>query len=179
MQTTHHTGGDHEGERSRVTIEGVQTEQGTLEALIGLIEEAVAVHLQLQVLIEELHGHSELSRACRGILQDLYRLGPRTVPQLTRGRPVSRQNVLMLVNRLITEGLAESMRNPEHKRSYLVRLTPRGKTLLEEMWSQERALLNDLDYDLSREDLQLAANVLHRLREALDKHQLDQEVTSS
>jgi DNA-binding MarR family transcriptional regulator len=85
----------------------------------------------------------------------------------------------MLVNRLITEGLAESMRNPEHKRSYLVRLTPRGKTLLEEMWSQERALLNDLDYDPSREDLQLAANVLHRLREALDKHQLDQEVTSS
>ena len=179
MHTAYRTGGDHEGERSRVTIEGVQTEQGTLEALIGLIEEAVAVHLQLQVLIEELHGHSELSRACRGILQDLYRLGPRTVPQLTRGRPVSRQNVLMLVNRLITEGLAESMRNPEHKRSYLVRLTPRGKTLLEEMWSQERALLNDLDYDLSREDLQLAANVLHRLREALDKHQLDQEVTSS
>ena len=179
MHTAYRTGGDHEGERSRVTIEGVQTEQGTLEALMGLIEEAVAVHLQLQVLIEELHGHSELSRACRGILQDLYRLGPRTVPQLTRGRPVSRQNVLMLVNRLITEGLAESMRNPEHKRSYLVRLTPRGKTLLEEMWSQERALLNDLDYDLSREDLQLAANVLHRLREALDKHQLDQEVTSS
>jgi len=179
MHTAYRTGGDHEGERSRVTIEGVQTEQGTLEALIGLIEEAVAVHLQLQVLIEELHGHSELSRACRGILQDLYRLGPRTVPQLTRGRPVSRQNVLMLVNRLITEGLAESMRNPEHKRSYLVRLTPRGKTLLEEMWSQERALLNDLDYDPSREDLQLAANVLHRLREALDKHQLDQEVTSS
>ena len=179
MHTAYRTGGDHEGERSRVTIEGVQTEQGTLEALIGLIEEAVAVHLQLQVLIEELHGHSELSRACRGILQDLYRLGPRTVPQLTRGRPVSRQNVLMLVNRLITEGLAESMRNPEHKRSYLVRLTPRGKTLLEEMWSQERALLNDLDYDPSREDLQLAANVLHRLREALDKHQLDQEVTGS
>ena len=179
MHTAYRTGGDHEGECSRVTIEGVQTEQGTLEALMGLIEEAVAVHLQLQVLIEELHGHSELSRACRGILQDLYRLGPRTVPQLTRGRPVSRQNVLMLVNRLITEGLAESMRNPEHKRSYLVRLTPRGKTLLEEMWSQERALLNDLDYDLSREDLQLAANVLHRLREALDKHQLDQEVTGS
>ena len=179
MHTAYRTGGDHEGERSRVTIEGVQTEQGTLEALIGLIEEAVAVHLQLQVLIEELHGHSELSRACRGILQDLYRLGPRTVPQLTRGRPVSRQNVLMLVNRLITEGLAESMRNPEHKRSYLVRLTPRGKTLLEEMWSQERALLNDLDYDLSMEDLQVATHVLHRLWEALEKHQLDQEVTRS
>ena len=179
MQTTHHTGGDHEGERSPVIAEGMQTGQGTLEALMGLIEEAVAVHLQLQVLTEELHGHSELSRACRGILQDLYRLGPRTVPQLARDRPVSRQNVLLLVNRLITEGLAESVRNPEHKRSYLVRLTPRGKTLLEEMWSREMESLNSLDHDLSSEDLQTATNVLHCLRGALEKHQLDQEVTRS
>ena len=146
---------------------------------MGLIDEAVALHLRLQVLTEELHGHSELSRACRGILQDLYRLGPRTVPQLTRGRPVSRQNVLMLVNRLITEGMAESMRNPEHRRSYLVRLTPRGKALLEEMWSRETELLNSLDLNLSSEDLQAAAKVLYRLREALENQQLDQEVTKS
>ena len=179
MQTTHHTEGDQESKRSPVTAEGMHTEQGTLEALMGLIEEAVALHLQLQMLTEELHGHSELSRACRGILQDLYRLGPRTVPQLARGRPVSRQNVLMLVNRLITDGLAESVRNPEHKRSYLVRLTPRGKTLLEEMWSREMESLNSLDHDLSSDDLQAATNVLHRLRGALEKHQLDQEVTSS
>ena len=179
MQTTHHTGGDQEDTRSHITAGATHTGQGTLEALLGLSEETVAVHLQLQVLTEELHGHSELSRACRGILRDLYRLGPRTVPQLARGRPVSRQNVLMLVNRLVTEGMAESMRNPEHKRSYLVRLTPRGKTLLAEMWSRETELLNSLDLDLSIEDLQAAANVLHRLREALEKHQIDQEVTSS
>jgi len=169
MQTTHHTGGDQEDTRSHITAGATHTGQGTLEALLGLSEETVAVHLQLQVLTEELHGHSELSRACRGILRDLYRLGPRTVPQLAR----------MLVNRLVTEGMAESMRNPEHKRSYLVRLTPRGKTLLEEMWSRETELLNSLDLDLSIEDLQAAANVLHRLREALEKHQIDQEVTSS
>ena len=177
MHTTYHTGGDPDSTRSHVTEEETCTGQGTLEALMVLIDEAVALHLQLQVLTEELHGHSELSRACRGILRDLYRLGPRTVPQLARGRPVSRQNVLMLVNRLITEGMAESMRNPEHKRSYLVRLTPRGKTLLEEMWSRETELLNSLDLNLSSEDLQAAAHVLYRLREALEKQQIDQEVT--
>ncbi len=179
MQTKYHTGGDQNGTRSHITEEETYTEQGTLEALMGLIDEAVALHLQLQMLTEELHGHSELSRACRGILRDLYRLGPRTVPQLARGRPVSRQNVLMLVNRLITERMAESMRNPEHKRSYLVRLTSRGKTFLEEMWSRETDLLNSLDLNLSDEDLQAAAKVLHRLREALENQQLDQEVTTS
>ncbi len=179
MQTTHDKGGDQDGTRSHVTAEGTHSGQGMLEALMGLIEEAVALHLRLQVLTEELHGHSELSRACRGILQDLYRLGPRTVPQLARGRPVSRQNVLMLVNRLITEGMAEPMRNPEHKRSYLVRLTSRGKALLEEMWSRETDLLNSLNLNLSNEDLQAAAKVLHRLREALENQQIDREVTTS
>jgi len=60
-----------------------------------------------------------------------------------------------------------------------VRLTLRGKALLEQMWSQETALLNSLDLDLSSEDLQAAINVLHRLREALENYQLDQEATSS
>src|SRR5262249_61477492 len=119
------------------------------------IEETEAVHLRLQILAEELHDHSELSRACRGVLQDLYRLGPRTVPQLARGRPVSRQDVLLLVKRLITEGVAESLRNPAHKRTYLVRLTPRGKTLLEEMWSRETAVLGSREVALSREGLQV------------------------
>src|SRR5260370_36549543 len=112
MQTTHHTGGDQEDTRSHITAGATHTGQGTLEALLGLIEEAVAVHLQLQVLTEELHGHSELSRACRGILRDLYRLGPRTVPQVARGRPASRQNVLMLVNRVGPQGTAGGMWHP-------------------------------------------------------------------
>lgn len=145
---------------------------------MGLIEETVAVHLRLQILTEELHGHSELSRACRGILQDLYRLGPRTVPQLARGRPGTRQNVLMLVKRLVAEEMTEFIRNPDHKRSHLARLTPRGKALLEEMWGREAALLNSLEHDLSVEDLHAATDVLHRLRAALETPQRDEEVTS-
>jgi DNA-binding MarR family transcriptional regulator len=171
--------GDEVGTPSPIADEGTHSGQEIQQALMSLIEEAIAVHLQLQILTEQLHDHSELSRACRGILRDLYRLGPRTVPQLTRGRPVSRQNVLVLVNRLITDGLAESIRNPEHKRSYLVQLTPRGKALLGEMWSRETALLNSLDLNLSVEELQAAANVLHRLRASLEKRRIDQAASSS
>jgi DNA-binding MarR family transcriptional regulator len=175
MPTTSHMGIDQAGTHAHIAGTEAHSSQEILEALMGLIEEAVAVHLQLQILTQELHGHSELSRACRGILRDLFRLGSRTVPQLARGRPVSRQNVLMLVNRLIADGLAESVRNPDHKRSYLVRLTPRGKALLEQMWSRETALLKSLDLNLSSEELEGAANVLHQLREALEKHQRNQE----
>ncbi len=141
----------------------------TAEVLMNLLEEVVAVHQRLQTIIEELHGPSELTRACRGILRDLYRLGPRTVPQLARNRPVSRQNVLMLVHRLVKEGMVEFSRNPEHRRSHLVRLTPRGKELLEEMWGREMALLNNLELDIPLDDLQAAANVLHHLRATFEQ----------
>src|SRR5260370_40346523 len=128
MQTTHHTGGDQEGTRSHVTAGVTHTGQGTLEALMGLIEETVAVHLQLQVRTEELHGHTELSRACRGMLRDLYRLGPRTGPKLARGRAVSRQNGLIPVNRPDTRWGGGSMRHTGQKRFLLGRLPPPGKT---------------------------------------------------
>jgi hypothetical protein len=36
----------------------------------------------------------------RGVLKGLDRLGPQTVPQMARARPVSRQHIQTLVNRL-------------------------------------------------------------------------------
>jgi DNA-binding MarR family transcriptional regulator len=151
------------------TAEHAPTSNAAVEALLHLIEEVVAVHIRLQVLTEELHGHGELSRACRGILQDLHRIGPRTVPQLARGRPVSRPNVLMLVNRLIAQGLAETLPNPDHKRSYLVRLTPRGTSLLEDMERRERDALSQLNLDLTLSEIQAASRTLERFHAHLSQ----------
>jgi DNA-binding MarR family transcriptional regulator len=145
--------------------------EATIDVLMHLIEEVVAVHIRLQVLAEELHGHSEVSRACRGILRDLHRMGPRTVPQLARGRPVSRPNVLMLVNRLVAQGLAEALPNPDHKRSYLVRLTGQGATLLEDMERRERDILRHTSFDLPLADLETATGVLQRVRQGLEQEQ--------
>jgi len=140
----------------------------TASVLMNLFDEVVLVHQRLQIIIETLHGPSELTRACRGILRDLYRLGPRTVPQLARHHPVSRQNVQMLVHRLANEGIVEFVRNPEHRRSHLICLTPGGKALLEEMWGREMALLNTLELDIPLDDLRAAARVLQRLRALMD-----------
>ncbi|GHO45737.1 MarR family winged helix-turn-helix transcriptional regulator [Ktedonospora formicarum] len=165
----------HEGIHLSTTEETQPIRQEMLAALMGLIDETIATHLQIQVMTEELHAHSELSRACRGVLRDLSRLGPRTVPQLARGRPVSRQNIQLLVNRLIAEDLVEHIRNPEHKRSQLVRLTSHGKVLLDEMEKRETTLLSTLNLDLSLDELQAAGSVLHRFREALEQHHIEQE----
>ena len=39
-----------------------------------LIEEAVALHLRANAVVEHLHRRPELTNACRGVLRDLARL---------------------------------------------------------------------------------------------------------
>src|SRR5215467_8953227 len=96
-------------------------------ALDDVIDQTVGLFHLLHTLAAQLHGAGELTAGRRGILRGLDRLGPQTVPQMARARPVSRQYVQLLVNDLEAEGLVELLENAAHKRSRLVRLTARGK----------------------------------------------------
>ena len=135
---------------------------------MAVIEEAVALHLRANAVVERLHRRPELTGACRGVLRDLALLGPRTVPQLARRRECSRQHVQMLVNRLVADGMAELCPNPDHRRSPLVALTAPGRDALDAMWRREADLIEELPIEPAVEDLQRAADVLRGLRHLLE-----------
>lgn len=137
-------------------------------ALMAVLEEAAALHLRANAVVEQLHGRPDLTNACRGVLRDLARLGPRTVPQLARRRECSRQHVQVLVNRLTADGMAELVPNPDHRRSPLVRLTPAGKDTLEAMWRREAEVIDELPPALDLEELEGATRVLRELRRLLE-----------
>jgi DNA-binding MarR family transcriptional regulator len=137
-------------------------------ATFAVLEEAVALHLRLQAAAEALHGRTELTRACRGVLRDLARLGPHTVPQLARRRPLTRQTVQEQVNRLAAAGLAELLPNPDHARSRLVRLTTAGREAVDEMEEQETELVSGLPPVASVEELERTVTVLRALRQQLE-----------
>src|SRR5271157_4254637 len=99
---------------------------GAPDALLGLFDETVSLFHRLTVLAEKIHEQGSLSAALRGILRGLRRHGAQTVPNLARLRPVSRQHVQELVNRLRKVELVEFAENPAHKRSQLVKLTLKG-----------------------------------------------------
>jgi len=141
-------------------------------AAMAVIEEAVALHLRANAVVERLHQRPELTSACRGVLRDLARLGPRTVPQLARRRECSRQHVQALVNRLVADGMAELIPNPDHRRSQLVSLTAAGSDALEAMWRREAGLVDELPLESAVEDLQRAAGVLRELRRLLEAARL-------
>lgn len=144
---------------------------GAPDALLALFDETVSLFHRLTVMAEEIHEQGSLSAALRGILRGLRRHGAQTVPNMARLRPVSRQNVQLLVNRLLEAGLVELVENPAHKRSQLVRLTPEGVRRTDEMALRERRLLPRLDTGLSVHEIAQAAGILRGIRGALESNQ--------
>ena len=141
-----------------------RTRTGAGAGLDSVFDETVALFHRLHAVAEQIHGGGEMSAGKRGVLRSLDRLGAQTVPQLARARPVSRQHMQSHVDLLRRDGLVELLDNPAHKRSRLVRLTVKGKKLLDAMSAREARLLAALPVDIPGERLQAAAEVLRRLR---------------
>jgi len=149
----------------------VATKSDRLAALYAVADETRKLFHRLRAVAVEIHRQGELSGGRRGVLLDLDRLGPQTVPQMARARPVSRQHIQTIVNDLIEEGHVELVVNPAHKRSHLVRLTRKGKELVDAMNRREAKILTGMKIGIPEKDLQAAAAVLRAVRELLECEQ--------
>lgn len=103
-----------------------------------------------------------------GLLRSLKSEGPQTVPQIARARPVARQRIQRLANEMAEAGLVEFIDNPAHRRSRLVRLTPKGEAVFEELTERIAGLSERLAEDMKVTDLRATAAVLKRLSEKLE-----------
>ena len=74
-----------------------ETGRAPLQAAFGgpplddLIQEVTRLFHRLSALTSEIHGGGMTSAGRRAILMELDRAGPRTVPEMAKARPVSRQ----------------------------------------------------------------------------------------
>ena len=139
----------------------------SLVALQAVLDASADLIRRLRLVTAGGQVRGELSPGRLGILRDLERRGPQTVPQLARARSVSRQHVQVLVNPLAEEGFVEFMENPVHRRSRLVRLAAKGKEFLEAGNQREAKMFADLVIDVGDEDMRSTAKVLRAVREAL------------
>lgn len=147
--------------KARPTPATVAFVGSALESLFG---ETVSLSHRLRTVAEHVHQQGETSAGKLGVLRGLDLFGPRTVPQIARARPVSRQYIQALVDELAEEGHVEFLDNPAHKRSRLVRLTPKGKGFLHAAIRRQGKLLARLKIGIPEKDLRSAASVLHTLR---------------
>ena len=114
-----------------------------------------------------------LSAGVRAVLNMLREDGPMTVPQMGRAQALSRQFVQRMVNDAAGRGLVESVPNPAHKRSSLIRLTEDGRAAINAVIDRERATLRRLEGDLTDEEISACLQVLSHLLRILDDVEVD------
>lgn len=141
---------------------------GKLEILGAVIDETRSLFHRLNAAAKELHAEDNITAGKRGVLLDLRRLGPRTVPQLARARPVSRQHIQSLVNPLSDEGYVEFTGNPAHRGSPLIRLTARGRDLARRISQREAEPLTRAAGRVPKADLEKTLATLHSINEFFD-----------
>ncbi len=107
---------------------------------------------------------NELSDPKWNVITILEHIGHQTVPQIARSQRISRQGIQNTVNLLFQEGHVEFIENPAHKKSPLVRLTPKGKSLAYEMSLREKEIISKINFNIEPEDMRKAAKVMQLLK---------------
>jgi DNA-binding MarR family transcriptional regulator len=108
--------------------------------LAPLVNRIPRLYFLLRAVGDALHADLGITTGMRGVMTSLAD-EPRTVPELARERPVSRQHIQTLVNDLLAAGLVATSPNPQHRRSPLVGLTDEGRRRLRQMREREAELL--------------------------------------
>jgi DNA-binding MarR family transcriptional regulator len=102
-----------------------------------------------------------------GFMRSLVLLGPLTVPQIAQMRPTSRQRMQRLADELGAEGLVEFIDNPQHRRSKLVQLTPKGNTRYRELNARFLEIASTLGVGLSEGDVRRTLEIVRHLSDEL------------
>jgi DNA-binding MarR family transcriptional regulator len=98
-----------------------------------------------------------------GFMRSLALLGPLTVPQIAEMRPTSRQRMQRLADELAAEGLVKFIDNPKHRRSKLVRLTPKGEVRYREQAAQLQSIASTLCVGLGERDIRKTSEIMQQL----------------
>jgi DNA-binding MarR family transcriptional regulator len=98
-----------------------------------------------------------------GFMRSLALLGPLTVPQIAQMRPTSRQRMQRLSDELAAEGLVEFIDNPKHRRSKLVRLTPKGVARYRKLNDRFLSIASTMGVALSEADIRKTTEIVRQL----------------
>jgi DNA-binding MarR family transcriptional regulator len=132
-----------------------------------LFQELTILANQIKKAAFKFHDEDVFLAVGRDLLESLLEHGPLTVPGLAALRNSSRQNVQIMVNRLVRLGCVEVRRNPEHKKSGLVCLTETGRAALTKTNVGEKALFEKVSRQCSEKEIQAGLKLVTKLRKAL------------
>lgn len=138
------------------------------KAALGAILELVpSLFFKLKARTDALHAGDRFTTGERGVLRDLIAAGAMTVPELAALRPVSRQAIQPVLDRLLGRGLVEAVANPRHARSPRYQPTRRGRARMQAARRREDAALAGAAGAIPARDLEKALATMRRLETLL------------
>jgi MarR family transcriptional regulator, 2-MHQ and catechol-resistance regulon repressor len=97
------------------------------------------------------------------VLEALYHLGPMSLSDIARKVLTTGGNLTMVVGNLEKLGLARRQSCPEDRRVFIVALTPKGKTLLRDIFPRHVAAIVEFLGVLSPEEQERLGNLCRKL----------------
>ena len=94
------------------------------------------------------------------VLREIAVRGPTSVAAIARARRAARQGVQRLATELAADGLVTFIENPQHRRSPLLELTPRGRQIVAQLLRQQDAVARAVAPRLDARKVRHAIEVL-------------------
>ncbi|AIS01781.1 MarR family winged helix-turn-helix transcriptional regulator [Streptomyces glaucescens] len=126
------------------------------------------LYRRVQRAVEQGEAVEGLSVGVRAVLDLLRRHGPLTVPQMGRAQAISRQFVQRMVNEATARGLVESIPNPAHQRSSLIRLTDEGRSAITAVLAREHTVMREVGGGLTEAEVTACLRVLGEMLKVFD-----------
>jgi DNA-binding MarR family transcriptional regulator len=133
------------------------------EAITELMLEVAQCFFKIRALGQKAGFITGWGGGAFGFMRSLALLGPLTVPQIAQMRPTSRQRMQRLANELAAEGLVELIDNPKHRRSKLVRLTPKGDARYRELDARLLSIASTMGAALSEADIRRTIEIVRQM----------------
>jgi DNA-binding MarR family transcriptional regulator len=133
------------------------------EAITELMLEVAQCFFKIRALGQKTGFITGWGGGAFGFMRSLALLGPLTVPQIAQMRPTSRQRMQRLANELAAEGLVEFIDNPKHRRSKLVRLTPKGDVRYRELNARLLSIASTMGIALSEADIRKTIEIVRQM----------------
>ena len=157
MGSTPHRNAVRSGTRTRSNYDG------RAEAIAELMLEVAQCFFRIRAMGQRTGLITSWGGGAFGFMRSLALLGPLTVPQIAEARPTSRQRMQRLADELAAEGLVEFIDNPRHRRSKLVRLTPKGDARYGELNDRFLSIASTTGVALSEADIRKTIEVVRHL----------------
>lgn len=121
-------------------------------------------------LVRDGLGETALTVRMRAVLEVLATSGPLSVPDIGRELQIQRQYAQVMVNEVLSEGLAERLPNPKHRSSVLIKLSQEGKATIDGVLARELEVAEQLSKAFSLRDLQTVQEVMTQLIDKLGQN---------